>query len=412
MAIPANPEALGPSLAHVVRIEKNKEIVLGQAWLAGQNCLITCGHVVEDFAANPGAIVVKFPSSGNRYAVKEIRLHPSFVRQPDQLVKFDAAVLTVALAYPESAARPLPFAFERPLKANHAIGTVRYPVHLGQLTAAPQPLAQEGRYLGQLRKHDSFHLLHDLALAPGDSGAPLFDGELVVALHCGDTATLPGLNLPTTSIRLALWIDALRDLGVSETAGAFVSGRLGPVWSAALIGLVTFTISVAAVLFASFTTTQRLWSVQQPVLKPVDLSFNKPLPTFTKEDLVEMVLTPRSDCWLYAFVVTDANQALQLFPIGNNTNFYVKQGQSRLIDEFGDVKLGVDNSRGKIHIVALNTDLRFVNTSDRNALAPGKWPLMISGDELTERIDQCQRTNPSDVLHLEIDAPRAREVTN
>src|SRR5437660_1430389 len=82
---------------------------------------------------------------------------------------------------------------------------------LGQLSAALQPLTQDGRFLGLLRKHDSFHLLHDVPLAPGDSGAPLCFGNRVVAIHCGDTATLPGLNLPTTSIRLALWVDSLRE---------------------------------------------------------------------------------------------------------------------------------------------------------------------------------------------------------
>mgnify|MGYP000358410202 FL=1 len=220
--IPLNTEAYGDALAHVIRVvsseDGNQEQVLGQAWLCGFHKLITCGHVVDAYISELETLVVRFPQSGNRYPISEIKLHPDFMRDPqlNQLVKFDVALLVVDLSYPESEARPLPIAYDRNLPTQLALTAVRFPTHLGQFSSALNPLAQMGRLLGRLRKEDNYHLLHDLALSPGDSGSAIFDDYTVVALHCGDTASLPGLNLPTTSIRLALWIDALKELGIED----------------------------------------------------------------------------------------------------------------------------------------------------------------------------------------------------
>lgn len=405
-ALPDKPELLAAALAHVVRLENNREVLLGQAWIAGPGQLVTCGHVVEPYINNPSSVVVKFPASGNRYAVKSIKLHPSFVRQPDQLVKFDAALLNVVMSEPELNEKPLKISFERPLKPNQAVATVRYPVHLGQLSAAPQPLAQEGKYLGQLRKHDSFHLLHDLALSPGDSGAPIFDGELVVGLHCGDTATLPGLNLPMTSIRLALWVDALRDLDLAETAGTLLSGR----WKAYLSALVAFlfTAALAAtfVCLSSYPDTRKAWGLEQPLILPVDVSFNKPLDGYQMGDPVQMVVIPRSDCWLYLFDVDAKDQVLALYP-PHGLPAFVKAGQSRTIDRFGGRLIRVNDAQDKLHLVALNSDFPLVTRSDWAQDDPAGQPLYISGDELAERIEHFMRADSKNVIHLVMDAPRA-----
>lgn len=406
-AIPARPDLLGPALAHVVKVESGKEVLLGQAWLAGPNQLVTCAHVVEQFIACPGTVVVKFPASGNRYAVQTIKLHPSFERQPDQLVKFDLAVLSVVLAHPETAARPLAFAFGQPLATNQSIATVRYPVHLGQLSSAPDPLAQDGRYLGRLRRNDDFHLLHDLALAPGDSGAAVFAGKQVVAIHCGDTATLPGLNLPTTSIRLALWVDALRELGIRETASVLTGGKLRPTVQAAIIWLVAALLTAAATCFLLLPTTQARWGLQQPSILPVDVSFNKALYGYKFGDEVQIVLVPRTDCWLYVFDVDEGGHVLKLYPPHGFTAF-VKAGQSRTIDRFGSKLLKVNYARDKLHVVALNSDFPLVTRSDIDRMDPAGQPLKIDGHELAERIRDFKKADPKNVLHLVMDAPTAQ----
>jgi hypothetical protein len=271
-----SPEAYGDALANVC-VEGDKETILGQAWLAGHNQLVTCGHVVDAFLEKPDDLVVKFPASGNRYRVAVIKLHPSFLRQKDQLVKYDAAVLEVELHSPESEAEPLPIRFERPLQVNQSVFAVRYPAHLGLITAAPNPLSQRGHILGTLRKHDPFHLLHDLALAQGDSGAPILDGGSVVAIHCGDTASLPGLNLPTTSIRLALWIDALRELAIKPTAKGERLASLVKLrsWSAyvelVLAFLVSSSLTLIVVLIGAtaFDIGHHKGKIDNPTVLPV-----------------------------------------------------------------------------------------------------------------------------------------------
>ncbi len=247
-------EAFVHALAHVIRFEGGEEKILGQCWLGGPGQLITCGHVIQPIIAQLDKLSVRFPESGNRYDVNAVQLHPGFLRQADQFVKFDVAVLEVRLIAPERFAAPMPIAFGRRVRSNQAAWTIRFPVHLGNLSAAPNPLIQKGLILGPLRKFDEFHLLHDLALAPGDSGAPILHGNRVIALHCGDTASLPGLNLPTTSIRLALWIDALRELNIKETALSKDPATRGEVLfvgvSFFLVAMVlSFIITLAALIF-------------------------------------------------------------------------------------------------------------------------------------------------------------------
>lgn len=214
-SITESPELLSGSLAHVLRKDDDRVTIIGQAWLAAPGTLVTCGHVVEPFLRQAGSLLVKFPSSGNEYPIDSVRLHPSFLRQQDQLIKYDAALLSIRVKEPELSAPALPLIFDVTLKPQQPLLTIRYPAHLGAISSSPDPLAQTGHFLGHLRKNDHFHLLHDMPLAPGDSGAPIFIEDGVVAIHCGDTASLPGLNVATTAIRLALWGDALRELGVT-----------------------------------------------------------------------------------------------------------------------------------------------------------------------------------------------------
>src|SRR5271154_3362692 len=87
------PEAFAAALAHVIRIDSGEEKILGQCWLCGPGQLITCGHVVQPYIAQLQTLSVRFPESGNRYEIKAVQLHPSFLRQADHLVKFDVAVL-------------------------------------------------------------------------------------------------------------------------------------------------------------------------------------------------------------------------------------------------------------------------------------------------------------------------------
>ncbi len=269
---PDRPETYGNSLAHVLRKAGGEVTIAGQAWLVAPGQLVTCGHVVENYLEIPDQIIVKFPASGHEYEARHIKLHPRFSRerqgqkvqnpdqQPDhqndpkndrknQFIKYDAALILFDPIAPESTALNLPLSFEKNLAGRQTLWALRYPSHLGVLSQSPSPLMQEGQLLGRLQKNDKFHLLHDLALSPGDSGSALFDQFEVVAIHCGDTASLPGLNIPTTSIRLGLSIDALRELGISAPTASQVKAarsRHWPSWESITLFLIcTFAALLA-----------------------------------------------------------------------------------------------------------------------------------------------------------------------
>ncbi len=401
---PVEFERVGRALAHVILLNEGDEVVLGQAWLAAPGILITCGHVVDQFMSNPGALIVKFPASGNRYQVNKIKLHPNFARQPDKLVKYDVAALSAELSKPESTLRGLPFAYNSEPPNDQILRAIRYPVHLGLLTDAPEPILQSGKILGRLNKQDNFHWLHDLALSPGDSGTALFDGPNIVAIHCGDTATLPGLNLPTTSIRLALWIDALRDLGL------VASGTPARGATQVKAALIAFAISLALAFAGTsmiFLSTQGSpWKVDQPVVLPVDIGFNEPVLGYKPNERVSIDLAPRNDLNLYLFDVDEHGQVLCTYPLPGFSPM-VKAGTKRTISRFGGNYLVASPSQEKLHLIALISNDPLVKDSDWAKDNPAGSPLTINADVLGERIKDFERLEPENVLHIELNAPRA-----
>lgn len=402
--VPEDPESFSVALAHVITSESGQETVLGQAWLAAPNRLVTCGHVVENHVANPTRLAVKFPSSGNRYLVKEIFMHPNFKRQSDQLVRFDAAALTVELGQPELGAQPLPVTYQKPVKTYQPLSAIRYPVHLGQFTSAPRPLAQLGRMLGLLRQDDSFHLLHDLALAPGDSGAPIFDERTVVALHCGDTASLPGLNLPTTSIRLGLWVDALKQLNIQENTFPKENKTVhGPLKTAAafVVGcLLSFSLAIALLIAPG----SKAWAPAAPVLKPLHVSFNKPLDGYREDEKFSFNFQPRTDCFAYLFYL-DGDKAMVLYPFPGQ-NALVKAGQLNSVGQLGpNLWLLVTREPSKFHWVLLKNDENLFHDSER--VEGQEWMLKMTPDQLKKRIEQITAKDQAKVLHLIMDGPIA-----
>lgn len=403
LRLPRDPDAFGGALAHIVLAKGDKDEVLGQAWIAGPNTLITCGHVVDQFTRSPSALTVKFPASGNRYVVKEIRLHPSFQRQDGDLVKFDVAALIVDLVDPESSTRPLPIAYEKEVDSHQTLSAIRYPSHLGVYTTSLSPLAQIGSYLGPLKRNDRFHLLHDLALAPGDSGTALFDGESVVAIHCGDTATLPGLNLPTTSIRMALSVDSLMALGISESMSQPGPGLLGivpPVCAFLLCAIVT--------LSAFAYQYKDAWSASAQPNFMLDVSFDKAPSEYSYGEALKMTITPRTQCYIYVYYIQD-KIALQLFPPPGQTSIKALRDRSSyaLIESLGRREITVNDEPGGVfHIVALKVDQPPVKANEQGDAET--YLLPIAGPELEKRIEKLLKDHPGKVLHQEISAPQTK----
>jgi len=407
-----NADDYAGSLAHVVKVEGgSQDIVLGQAWLVGFGRLITCGHVVDAYVQSPHLLYIHFPQSGNRYQVNQIRLHPSFVRQPDQLVKFDAAVLAVELNPPETAARLLPIVYEKTLPVQLALTAVRFPTHLGQFSSAVNPLAQMGRLLGPLRKHDNFHLLHDLALSPGDSGTAIFgpDGS-VVALHCGDTATLPGLNLPTTSIRLALWVDALRDLGVegsTQPPPPVKAGAMGILLTKFAVGFALAFALVAAILIAPSLSSLQ---IDAPKVKPILVHFNHPRNGYRLNEPVEITLKANSDCSLYLFLEESDSPAIyRLFPQDDTGALAaLKAGESVAIKTLGTMPIKVNDQQSKFHLFAVTAGLPPQKVEAAFEVDPvtNKTDLKDNRYLMTQLVDLKKRL-PSEVIYGQMEGPIA-----
>jgi len=404
--VPENPDVFSAALANVIRLDGDKETIIGQAWKAAPNLLVTCGHVVEPFVSSSKSLQIKFPSSGNRYAVREVRLHPSFARQADQLVTFDAAILLVDLSGPEREANALPITYSKELRNFQPLSAVRYPVHLGQYSSAPAPLAQLGRMLGELRRSDSYHILHDLALAPGDSGSPIFDDTSVVAMHCGDTASLPGLNLPTTSIRLALWIDAMKELGVEENLkqarpkSAIVSAS--PLLAFFLAAIVVFLIS-GGLLAKPLVDS---WTITQPPIKPISIGFNKARTDYYEGEPLIINFQTTSDCFVHLFEI-DGNKVTLLYPEAGK-QMINKPQYPVYVKTIGDRPIGVGKDPSKfLWVVLLNSKDRLLEDRDRKAGDDNMGLLNISTDELMDRIDRIAKEDPQGILHVAMDGPIA-----
>lgn len=408
-----HPEACGPALAQVVQqVDGGADVLLGQAWLAAPNRMVTCGHVVDRFVPNPGALWLIFPASGNRYQVRAVRMHPSFVRQRDGLVKFDVAVLDMNLVEPESRIQPLPFSYESALKTNQTLGTIRYPVHLGQFSAALQPLTQEGRYLGLLRKHDNFHMLHDLPLSPGDSGSPLCSGNRVVAIHCGDTASLPGLNLPTTSIRLALWVDALRELGLRETRGYFAGGS--PLMVAMVAGLISLLVAFAAASWYMLSPIQHAWKLEPAGVSPVQVSLNAPIKGYKSGQDVEFTVVPLSTSYVWMFEPDPSGDVYVVHP-PKTISARLRKNEPRRIDSN---VLGLDTfvalpGDDKIHVVVLDAAHPRADALAKSFLNQSDWvndkqqptKLKLKASEVFQRLKTLQQEGGEHVIHQVMDSP-------
>ncbi len=409
-----DPEAVGSSLAQIIVLDNGEEQVIGQAWLAAPNKLVTCAHVVSKYLDKPELLIVKFLASGNAYNLGmggKIFLHPKFQVESgkEKLVKFDLVVLEVELGLPESQATPIPVAFDMRLPAQESLCAIRYPSHLGQFTTSVSPVAQVGRFLGPLKKEDPYHLLHDLALAPGDSGCPLMSGNYLVAIHCGDTATLPGLNLPTTAIRLAISVDALKELGIKGSSPAannrMVSTMTQGLVAFLLVGLISF------VILSGFLFLPKLGAdgKEGSRIKPITVMFTKPLNGYKLAEEVEIALRTQSDCYVYLFYIED-NKALVLFPpIRTDKSARIEGGATRIVDGYGIYKLRADPSpSGKLHLLALISSTPPVeDKAIEEAVKSNACQLPIDGDTLLQRIDNLRTQNPDEVFYEVIDAPRA-----
>jgi hypothetical protein len=402
-AVVQRPEIFSDSLAQVLHKEGNKNTVLGQAFLVGPGLLATCGHVVEAYTNNSQALLIKFPNSGNEYTAREIRLHPKFLRQPDQLVKYDAALILLELELPEKHSPFLPLKFEKHLKNQQTLFAMRYPAHLGVLSTAPTPLIQEGQLLGALLKDDNFHLLHDLGLSPGDSGSPLFDGETVVGIHCGDTASLPGLNLPTTSIRLALFIDALKDLGVSGNHNRIAKQKTEKFQKFNFLTGQNVLIAVINGLMAMFVVTGALLAAKDfekrknhTAVGSVEIQYKeKDAPDKGK---MQIVLTPQKDSRIYV-IFAGPERSSVLYPPGNALD-QLTTTTPVPIDLPDDYQKVTQSGQGQLLIALLKTPFVLLKSDDIVLRDPSAFPILSDNQKTLASLKNLEASGNAVIQEL------------
>jgi hypothetical protein len=387
-AIPDRPEVYGDSLAHVLHREQDKLVPLGQAWIAGPGQLVTCGHVVEKYLSKPAEMIVKFPASGNAYEIRQVKIHPSFSRQ-DGLLKYDAALILIDPIAPESLAPTLPVIFDKIVKNQQTLYAVRYPLHLGSLSAAPNPLVQEGRLLGPLRREDNLHLLHDLPLSPGDSGTPLFDQTGVVAMHCGDTASLPGLNLPTTSIRMALSTDALRDLGVPGTTPADLQAAAGKklfTLETIALFLVSACLSMALIMGGIYfwQDNGKYWRPDNSAISPFSINLSQ---SASEADVNQQLqVLPSSPCHIY-IIFSGENQISLLYPPQSALE-QKAAAEPISIALPKDLPVLENPGQGKLLVIAVKPDYRLLKNEDVIVRESTALPLVDNREQFFAHLDQ------------------------
>lgn len=401
--ISENPEIYAGSLAHILQRENDKVNVIGQAWLAGANTLVTCGHVIEPFLSNSSVLAVRFPASGTEYTIDSIRLHPNFIREAGQLVKFDAAVLSVRLRGQELLAKALPIRYEQVLKNQDTLWTFRYPAHLGALSSASDPLKQSGKFLGRLRKEDNYHLLHDLALSPGDSGAALFSREGVVGIHCGDTASLPGLNLPTTSIRLALWVDALKELGIDRSIVPTSSTQRLSLTQQLILGALTAIIvlgvAVAALAAVYFNQQKQIAGVTVP---PVSVAL---VGAGDDNHVAAVNVTTAAPSHLYVLFNKGEDRTYLVYPSMDAIGKDELANGTTTIQLPDDLKSSWQSSTGNLRIVTMKPDLKLITVSDLMPSDGRIVPLLGDNAAFWSKVKDNQRMG--NAVSLEYEYPQS-----
>jgi hypothetical protein len=408
--ISEHPEIYAGSLAHVLQKENDKVNVIGQAWLAGANTLVTCGHVIEPFLSNSSVLSVRFPASGTEYTIDSIRLHPNFIREAGQLVKFDAAVLSIRLKGQELLAKALPIRYEQILKNQDTLWTFRYPAHLGALSSASDPLKQSGKYLGRLRKEDSHHLLHDLALSPGDSGAALFSREGVVGIHCGDTASLPGLNLPTTSIRLALLVDGLKELGIDRsivpTSGKQRLSLAQQLILGALTAIIVLGVAVAALAAVYFNQQNQMAGATVP---PVSVA----LVSAAGDDshVASINVTTAAPSHLYVLFNKGEDKTYLVYPSADAISKNELANGPRTIPLPDDLKSSWQSSAGDLLVVTMKPDLKLLTVSDLMPSDGRTVPLLGDKDAFWSKVKDNQRRGNAVSLEFEYPQPVTNATT-
>jgi len=204
-----------------------------------------------------------------------------------------------------------------------------------------------------------------------------------------------------------LWVDALRELDIPETAA--LSRRMS--FRRVLSVFVAFLLPLAAAFLivgnSMLPEIQERWAIEEPALGPVQISFNKPVASYKYRDEVKIDLVPKTSCYLYLFDITDEHDpVIMLHPIVGFSAF-VRAGHERSITDFGPSRITVGEWPSKLHLVALISDDPLVQKSYQAKFLPQSNPLRIDGGALLERIDDFKRRSPDGVLHLVLNAPRA-----
>ena len=244
-----------------------------------------------------------------------------------------------------------------------------------------------------------------------------------MALHCGDTASLPGLNLPITSIRLALWVDALRELGIEGTmatnqyrqaANSNQSGLIAAFW-------LVFLVTIGTVTFFKATPSLANRGNEVAKIKPLTVALNKPIDQFEYYQTAIFNISPQSKCFVYLYGENGPNNYLRIFPnLKKSTEevdpalYSLSPGQTRTIDMVGDSQIRVDCSPLKLHLITLNNDQSPLSIGPSYEQSVVNGATIVNFIDTTREINQArelQKKHPEQVQEFVFDGPVATKAS-
>jgi hypothetical protein len=224
--------------------------------------------------------------------------------------------------------------------------------------------------------------------------------------------------LPTTSIRLALWIDALKELGIEPNA--IVEEPTNTPSPAPLIVafIAMFVLSLAGVgwFFASKDIDSH--KVEKAQVEPINLQFNRPRNGYKYGEEAKILLTSRSSCNVYIFGEVPTDQLkkpddIRIYRIYPPEDFKEQSlltlGQIRTIDSVGPYPILVSERPDKLHIFALNLSvpkLELAGAYEINRDDPKKSKMLDDSATLKEA-QALEEKYPEGVMHVVMDGPVA-----
>jgi hypothetical protein len=253
-----------------------------------------------------------------------------------------------------------------------------------------------GQFCGWVEKQQGQHLIHNLPLSAENIGCPIFDGDTVVAIHCGNVPLKPGQTVADPA-KLALSINALRDLNLGHYRDEQPVTRL---FNGIQVGagfIVSFFCIAILLWISRSASSPDQNNKNSNSVTPVLVTFNKPVASYLPHDHALIDVIPHSDCYL-TVIVSGGGGFDPVHGVKTPYSFYLlypldPDAEPKRIRSTEGLHLGqvpghgltvLPGSRSTIHIFACKEPRDLVKTSELDPTVLDKnEPRAITDKEFT-----------------------------